>query len=235
MSTNCKVTKLMDSVNFANPENLYYEIMNLISCSGTPSVRIFSNSTPYTPYFIEENGVKTEYNSAAFTSLPTNGGRLWVPKYNTTRFENIGVNSTSQSPIDAMNISDFFSSDKFPNLIFIAIPNPQGKMDGNIMSFSDRPFTKIQLAGSKVDITGELKDFISAQCAFRTDGSLEFILFSYVTFDGKRGDGGTNRGDVNGTVTYSSTGATVVITGGTAVKGTYEYTKATDTWVKTAD
>lgn len=232
MSTNCKVTKLMDSVNIANPENLYYEIMNLISCSGTPEVKIWSNNIPY---YTEENGVKTEYNTIYWTHIPSDGGKLWVPKYKTTLFEITGANYDRESPIDAMNINKFFNIEEFPELVDLVIPNPQGEITGDIMSFADRPFTKIQLNGARVSVNGELKDFIKEQCLFRNEGSLLFQLFCFVTFDGKRGSGGTYRGDVNGTVTYSSTGATVVITGGTAVKGTYEYTKATDTWVKTAD
>lgn len=228
----CFVQKLKAVVHNDNLENLYYDKLQLVQCQGTPFVSINSNGTPY---YIEEGGEKTEYNTTSNIVLPTNGGVLWVPKYTITAFTLSSSNSGTQySPSNGFNASEFFNSTNFPELYFLVLNNIKN-VTGDIMTFSNRPLTRLQINSSTSDVTGELKDFIKAQCQFRTSGTLIVQLHCYATFDGKRGAGGTSRGDVNGTITYSATGATFVCTGGTAVKGTYEYTKATDTWVKTAD
>ena len=63
----------------------------------------------------------------------------------------------------------------------------------------------------------------------RIDGSITIQFYPLVTFGGKAGTG--TYGDVNGTITYNESGAVVVLTGGKAVAGTYNYDKSTDTWI----
>lgn len=131
----------------------------------------------------------------------------------------------TNSWVDGLNTSNFNS---FYNLKSIAIANPKG-FTGTIMDFVGRNMSKLQFNGNYCKVKGELKEFVKAEClSGRIEGSTTLQFYPKVTFDGKAGSG--TYGDVIGTVTYNELGAVVVLTGGTAVAGTYNYDKSTDTW-----
>lgn len=169
---------------------------------------------------------KTFYGSGTKAIvLDPEGCVILIKNVKNIRLLSTPATTITNSWVDGLDTSNFNS---FYNLNSISIANPKG-FTGTIMDFVGRNMSRLQFNGINCKVNGEIKEFVRAEClSGRIDGSTTLQFYPKVTFDGKAGSG--TSGDVKGTVTYNESGAVVVLTGGTAVAGTYNYDKSTDAW-----